>query len=414
MLRKFLVCAALLWLAAARAEGQDAAAEETTRNALPSFVLLGDAGAEARRLLQSGEHRERAWGAYLAGLHGLKAEAPRLAELLAEPALAGGGWEEALVRQAALDALIRLGAEVPAETLLPLRQTAPDEVIILLARAPQQNQQALLSLFTDESPESHWLAVGNLLAETRAQGFAVRLMAGLKIEASVHVYDSEGERGYGGGCGGCGRFCDFFRPPDGYPPVFYYSLTTADVRGAVVAAPGRHTVYYVRAPSPPCGRGLGYGCGRPSRDEYRVEYVAGLLGTTEELLKLEAHPFREVVCQDARQCRRALAAVRDELVGGHAEALKQLLDAGLLDAAEAAELKPDITIRVNDSRDRRPFPLPVNFKGVKVEVFEINAGQPADTIESSPAEPQPDAPLQVARSQARAAVLYLGGDERGA
>jgi hypothetical protein len=385
-MRKFLVCAALLWLGAARAAGQGGSGEEAQQGALPSFVRLGDAGAEARRLLQSGENRERAWGAYLLGLHGLKAEAPRLVELLADPALAGGGWEAALVRQAALDALIRLDAEAPAERLLPLYASSPDEVIILLAREPQQNQPALLSLFDDASPTARWLAVGNLLAETRAQGFAARLMAGLKIEANVYVYDAEGDRNYGGGCGGGGGGGQFFKPLDEYPPVFYYSLTKAGARGAVVAAPGRHTVYYARSLAPGGGRSWDGGCG-PSRDEYRVEYVAGLLRTTEGNLKLEAHPVREVVCKEERQCRRALAAVRDEIVGGHAEAVRRLLEDGLLDAAEAADLKPDITLSLDDSRERRTYPLPSRLKGVKVEVYGIDAESPADS-----GGPAPDAP----------------------
>jgi hypothetical protein len=386
-MRKLLLCVTLLLLTSAHAAGQAGAAEDAPHNPLPPFVRLGDAGAEARRLLQSGENRERAWGAYLAGLYDLKTEVPRLVELLADPALDAGGWEETRVRQASLDALIRLGAEVPAETLLPLKQSAPDEVIILLARAPHQNQQALLSLFVDESPDSHWLAVGNLLAETRAPGFAARLMAGLKIAGEVYVYDYEGERGYGaGGCGGFGCGCNTFRSPDEYPPVFHHSLTTVSDGGAVVVAPGRRMVYYVRSASPPCGCGES---GRGSaKDQYRVEYVADLLGTTEEELKLEFRPSREVVCSDAGQCRRALAAVRDEIVGGYAQALKRLLDAGLLDPAEAAELKPDITLRLNDSRDRRPFPLPSKLKGVKVEVLEINAG-PAD---DAPEEPAPGGP----------------------
>lgn len=382
-MRKFLTCAALLWLAAARAAGQ-ASADEDAPHALHTVVRLGDAGAEAGRLLRSGDTRERAWGAYLAGLHGLNDEAPRLVEMLADPALAGGGWQEARALQAALDALIRLDAEVPAETLLPLRQSSPDEVFILLAREPRQNRQALLSLFADEAPDPRWLAAGNLLAETRAPGFAARLLAGLKIEARVYVYDSEGDHGYngGGGCGsgGGGRV---FRSPDGYPPVFYYFLTTANARGAVVAAPGRRTVYYGRSTSPSGGE---YGCGLP-RDEYRVGYVAELLGTTREFLKLEARPSREVVCRDAPQCGRALAAVRDEIVGAYAEALRQLLDAGLLDAAEAAESKPDITLRLHDSRERTRFPLPSKLKGVKVEVYGAEAETPADPAEPSTEEP---------------------------
>ncbi|HEX8188414.1 MAG TPA: hypothetical protein VF586_08685, partial [Pyrinomonadaceae bacterium] len=216
-MRKLLLCVTLLLLASAHAAGQAGAAEDAPREPFPPFVRLGDAGEEARRLLRSGENRERAWGAYLAGLYDLKAEVPRLVELLADPD--AGGWEGARVRRASLDALIQLGAEVPAEALLPLKPSAPDEVIILLARAPHQNRQALLSLFVDQSPDAHWLAVGNLLAETRAPGFASRLLAGLKIAGDVYVYDHEGERGYGvGGCGGCGCGCETFRPPDEYPP----------------------------------------------------------------------------------------------------------------------------------------------------------------------------------------------------
>jgi hypothetical protein len=379
-MRKLLLCVTLLLLTGAHARGQEAAAPD-------SRGRLDGLKAEAARLLESRANIDRAWGAYLAGSHELKAEVPRLVEMLADPALGGVGWEESRVRQAALDALIRLGAEVPVETLLPLKQSSPDEVVILLARAPQQNRQALLSLFVEEAPAAHWLAAGNLLAETRAPGFAARLLGGLKIEADVYVYDREGNYGYGGnGCAGCGCGCGTFRSPDEYPPVFYYSLTTAGGRGSVVAAPGRHTVYYERSTSPPCGCGGDNGCGQ-SKDEYRVEYVADLLATTKEELKLEAHPFREAVCVAARQCRLALAAVRDEIVGRYAGALTRLLKAELLDPAEAAELKPDITLRLNDSRDGRSFPLPVKLKGVKVELFEINAGTPAESE-----EPAPDAP----------------------
>ena len=398
-MRKFLTCATLLWLAAARAAGQEGAAEEAPRNPLPSFVQLGDVGAEARRLLESGENRERAWGAYLAGLHGLKAETPRLVGLLADPALDGGGWEAALVRQAALDALIRLGAEVPAETLLPLRPSSPDEVLILLARDPRQNQPALLSLFVEGTPATHWLAAGNLLAETRAMGFAARLMAELKIEAQVYVYDDDGNRsgGVGGGSGGGG--CGAFRSPDEYPPVFYYFLTTGGARGAVVTAPGRHAVYYVRSMSPGCGRSADYG-GGVSRDQYRVEYVADLLGTTEKELNLEPYPFREVVCREERPCRRALAAVRDEVVGGYTGAVKRLLDAELLDPAEAAELKPNVTLHLNDRRERRPFPLPSKLKGVKVEVFVPDAEPSPDPDESATPEPAESEPQRASRSRA--------------
>lgn len=372
-MRKPLLCVILLLLTNANARGQEARVE-------PPAPF---SAAEAEPLLKSQGSRERAWGAYLAGAHGLKEHTPLLVGLLEGPNVAAGGWDETFVRQAALDALIRLDAEVPAETLLALRHSSPAEAVILLARDPRQNRQALLSVFGDATPAAGWLAAGNLLAEMRAPGFAARLLAGLKIEAVVYVYDSEGDRAYGGSGGGHGYGCGVEPTPEGFPPASFYQLTTTGMRGDVVVAPGRHTVYYRRTP----WRGSGDGPGPARRDGHRVEYVAELLGTTEGDLKLEANPSREVVCGEERQCRRALAAVRDEVVGGYADALRRLLDAELLDPAEAAELKPDITLRLEDLRDRRPFPLPSRFRGVKVEV-SLSEVEPA----TDAAEPEPGAP----------------------
>jgi hypothetical protein len=361
-MRKLLVCAALVWLAAARAAGQGGAAPHSDA---PSFARLEDAGAEAARLLGSRGNRERAWGAYLAGAYGLKEHAPLLVGLLEDPGVAAGGWEESAVMRAALDALIRLDAEVPAEKLLPLYESAPDEAVILLARAPAQNARALLPLFADETPAARWLAIGGLLAEARAEGFAARLLAGLKIEATVYVYDHEGERGYnGGGGGGCGGSRHFELTPEGFPPAGRYALTTSRARGAVVVTQGRHAVYYVRT-----GAERGYesdsGCD-VERDACRVEYLTDLLGTTDEDLRLEARPSHEVVCRGARQCRRALAALRDETARDYAGVVARLLGAGLLDPAEASGLKPDITFRLFDEREDKAPPLPEKLEGVRM------------------------------------------------
>lgn len=377
LLPRVTLLVTLLLLACAPAAGQ---AEGGTPP--PNPLPFGE--AEAARLLKSQGNRERAWGAYLAGAHGLKGQAPLVAGLLEDPNVVSGGWEEGVVRQAALDALIRLDAEVPADRLLPLYASSPDEVIILLAAAPSKNARELLGLFDEEAEDERWAAVGNLLAEARAPGFAARLLAGLKIAAWVYVYDSEGERGYnGGGGGGCGGGGGYTQLPEGFPPVGHYALTLSGRRGAVVVAPGRRKVYYVRT----LARGGGAGCVPLTRDESRVGYLAGMLGTTEKELGLEVRPLREVVCKDARQCGRALAAVRDEVVGAYAGALGRLLDAELLDPAEAAGLKPDITFYLNDSRDRRTFPLPGKLKGVRVEVHGAEAEPP-----DGPAEPAGDAP----------------------
>lgn len=386
-MRKLLLCVTLFLLTNAHAAGQTAGGTAPT-----SFSPFGDADAEAARLLKSPGNRERAWGAYLAGAHALKEQTSLVVELLEDPNSIAGGWEEGVVRQAALDALIRLNAEVPAEKLLPLYASSPDEVVILLARAPKRNEQELLSLFIEEIPDARWIAVSNLLAEARPPGFAARLLSGLKVVGEVYVYDSEGERGYGGCGGGSGGGCGAVHMPEGFPPVGYYTLGTYTYRNAVVFAPGRHTVYYLRSLSRGACGGGGFSGDWVGRDERRVEHLADLLGTTEEELKLEARPFREVVCKEAQQCRRALAAVRDEMVGGYAETVKRLLAAGILDPAEAVELKPDITLHLTDLRARKPFPLPDRLKGLKVELY-VPEPEPPDETDEPPAEASKDEPL---------------------
>src|SRR5215213_5152128 len=111
-MRKLLACAALVLAAAAGAAGQTGAAP---RADAPSFTRPGDASSEAARLLASRSERERAWGAYLAGAYGLKEQAPLVVALLegaGEMGEAAEGSEGPAVRRAALDALIRLDAEV--------------------------------------------------------------------------------------------------------------------------------------------------------------------------------------------------------------------------------------------------------------------------------------------------------------
>jgi hypothetical protein len=363
-MRKILVCAALVALAAAGAVGQ---VEGARRGDAPSFARLEDVSAEASRLLGSRDGRARAWGAYLAGAHGLKGHAPLVVALLEnEGAAHVGSDEEALVRRAALDALIRLDAEVPSEKLLPLYQLAPDETVILLARAPEQNAAALLALFDDETVDARWFALGNLLAEARARGFAARLLAGLKLRATVFVYDSHGDRGYNGGGGdACGGSRHFESTPEGFPPAGRYTLSATPARGAVVVARGRRAVYYVRA-APGQGDAPYVPCDVVRGDEHRVEYLADLLRTTDDDLGLPARSFREVVCRDARQCRGALAALRDETARAYAEVLGRLAAAGLLDASEASTLKPDLTLDLYDQRDLRTFPLPEKLGGVRI------------------------------------------------
>jgi hypothetical protein len=377
-MRKLLFCVTLLLLTNALARGQGAG---------ESYGRLDSLKAEAARLLESQANRERAWGAYLAGRNGLDGLEPALVQTLADPALADGP-EEKIVRQAALDALIRLGAKVPSETLRALPPAFSDEVVILLAGAPADNQAALLELFAsmvgDNGPATHWLAAGNLLAETKAHGFAALLLRDLKVEADIVVLDWEGDYGFGSNKGGgCG--CGFFHKlPEGFPPVSYYVLTTEAERDAVVIAPGKHPVFYRRSASPYGG------CGSSSlprvRDELRVEYLARLLDTSEDGLDFDARFSESVVCKDAKQCRRELAGVRGRIEQSYAALVGRLVEKGHLDGAGDAPAAPPLTFTLHDYRRRKSFPLPDRLKGVTilVENTESDAGAEDDAGAEAP------------------------------
>lgn len=379
-MRRLLLCAILLWMAAAPALGQETVVEgNVAKTKTPSLVRLDDLKNDAARLLKSKATRERTWGAYLVGQHDLKELTPALIETLNDASL-GDGWDESIVRQAALDSLIRLKAKVPADALKSLPANFPDEKIILMAREPEEHKDALLEMFEGElageaGPDARWLAVGNLLAETRAQGFSAALLRGLKIEAEVTIVDRETNLGYGyGSSGGCGGGEGILH--DDLPPVGFYKIFANARRGAVVLAPGRHPVYFLRTE-----RFGGSSCDNHTpyaRDFYRVEYLADLLDTTADALKLDERAFYTIVCKEERECRTKLIGLRRGIEQSYAAMVAGLVEKGLLDASDAAALPPDITFTFHDQRQKRAFPLPKKLKGIKLVIEEAEAAPDTD------------------------------------
>jgi hypothetical protein len=359
-MRKLLLSVTLLLLTNAPAAAQGSAAADADGR-------LDVVRGEAARLLESQANGDRAWGAYLAGHGGLKDLEPALVRTLSDPALADGP-EEKIVRRAALDALIRLGARVPAEHLRALPQDFADEVLILLASAPKENRDALLETFAalagDSGLDARWLAAGNLLAETEARGFAALLLRDLKVEANVAVVDWHGNNGFGTGGGGGGGCGGSYKGPAGFPPVSYYALTGEVGRGAVVVAPGRRPVFYVRSTSPYVG------CGHSTtvvRDVVRVEYLTELLNTSPDF---DARPSDSVVCTDARQCRGELVGLRTRIEQAYAAMVGLLVEKGHLDAPGDAPASPPISFMLWDERRRRTFPLPDKLKGVTILIHD--------------------------------------------
>jgi hypothetical protein len=160
-------------------------------------------------LLDGESAKDRAWGAYLAGKHGLRAAADRLVGLLEECA-GDEGVEASELRRGILDALIRLKVPVDLEILAPLVSTYPSELLVMLAARGKEAEPLLLHLL--DRPEKNILAGGTgravrmLLAEWRSRHVAADLLDGLTVRARIDVFPKDflGGVGGGGGSGGGG------------------------------------------------------------------------------------------------------------------------------------------------------------------------------------------------------------------
>lgn len=317
-----------------------------------------EAGREVARLLKSDSHRDRAWAAYFIGQHELKEFAPALIELLDLPP------DTSLrTHNVALDGLIRLKIDVPSSTLMRLYRHHPEQVVILLARSPVENRDALFSIAHRPALHICWVAACNLLAQTRAPGFAAFLLRGLEIDVTVALtedagtgYGSGGDLGFCRGCGGSG-------PPEDIPPHVQYELTGESKGDAVLVAPGLHPVYYERRILDDRS-GISSSDSSVDRNRYSIEYLAGMLGKSAEEIKLQDKYSHSIVWAGSAKYGRKIERIRRD-VKRDFEYLKELLKReGLLTASEAEAAYINLSVVVVDLRKRK-IPRPPEIPGVR-------------------------------------------------
>jgi hypothetical protein len=306
------------------------------------------------QLIQSESNKDRAWAAYLIGEYGLKEFAPALIELFS-PNLAGPEWEITHVHRAALDSLIRLRVSVPSDSLAPLYKSFSDETLIIMARSPSENSEALLSIAEQPGREVCWVAACNLLAESKAPGFASFLLRSLKIRVEIAVSE-KGNRMVGSGGSWSSSGCGIpFHVTNDFPPTFHYQLTQEPTRDAVVVAPGEHPVFYQRYPF---GSGVSFGDRGVERNRYCLEYLAALLDLSVSQMELRERYSKSIAWSGTQDYKVEVISFR-ELVKGNFERLKrQCVDKELLSESEAEALKPNLIITVNDLRENKTPPLP--------------------------------------------------------
>jgi hypothetical protein len=82
------------------------------------------------------------------------------------------------VQLAAIDALLRLNADVPAESLGPFRIDGRfDPILALLSRNPKKYAGVLMSLLDQSLDDEEWLAVNSILWTAPPHGYAARLLS---------------------------------------------------------------------------------------------------------------------------------------------------------------------------------------------------------------------------------------------
>jgi hypothetical protein len=234
--------------------------------------------AHARRLMESPQWRDKAWGAYFAGrLQSEELKEPLIEAFREASALrdARSVTEEHSYVEVLFDAAIESGITVPAELLEPFETNWRPAVIILMAR-DLTNEDSLLRL-REKVEHVEWLAVNNILLQRKSQRFFNKMLSEVEISHEFTLSDPGDTSASGGGAGGmlCGDGVLF--PTKGFPPAGIYKLVDLGQVGDVLLARGPQEAYYRRFVVP-TDRQTGFGVcrGMTDRDKLRIQYLATL------------------------------------------------------------------------------------------------------------------------------------------
>lgn len=342
-------------------------AESFGQNAAPPQVAPFDTAkiqeltGEVERLFASPLANERAWAAYLVAKYNLREFEPEVVKLL-EPELPPYGGDEYYLRLVVLDSLIQMKTVIPGEQLADQFKTLPAQTLILLSMDPKGNGSTLLALMQEEKDMIPWLAMGNLLAETKAPGFAALLLRDLETQITVMVWDEANHGGIIGSMGsslGCGG--EGIRSLLGFPPIATYGLTHVARRGSSVLSAGMHPIYYFRVDPDDTGRvheSASYQHIRRDLNPYRMDYIAGLLDTRAGELALQLNPSFNVMWTGDESYRKDLARIRAAVETQFENLKARLVEKGALTSSESLDSKLKAIWRVSDSRGNKTQPLP--------------------------------------------------------
>ena len=158
--------------------------------AMPGMATPGMAPARedpiaiVRGFLASPDAKTQAWGAWYAGRDVMTDLIPGLIAVVSQHGRPGTHAESA-ARDVALDSLIQLRAEVPADLIARLIEDKPVSALILAARSEDAGGTLLELVRANPDGAEQWFAAANLLLSRRQPGFARVLADRLTLDIDV-------------------------------------------------------------------------------------------------------------------------------------------------------------------------------------------------------------------------------------
>jgi hypothetical protein len=296
-------------------------------------------------LLASQEPSQLAWGAYLTGNYRLPAFSGDLLRLAT-----ASDWR---VRTAATESLIRLNVEVPEDILTKMAENRLDEVLIFIARRPEQYGRLIEQLLARKLEDPFWAVLNSILAAKPPAGFAGTLLQAWTIGMTIRVYDPKSD--FVGGGGGSSMVEDGFSfAQPGFPPLAAYYVVENPEPGDVLLTKGPHPVGYRKQ------SGHTRSIREVNRDDYRRDYLLFLAGiSTSEATSMSQQWTSASVEWKVDVAYRAAAREILRKTSQSVEYLKKrLMERKFLTTAEAERINPTLQVRVVDHRERRMPPLP--------------------------------------------------------
>lgn len=326
----------------------------------PSEDPVAPEASRVREFLQQANTHTRAHGAWLAGRFGLTSLTGELLKLVAVAEM-GDPKKYDPSRDHALDALVRLGSNVPAAHFFSAADERNfDTQLLLLSRNTAKNADYILQLASlGETGAQHQFAAARLLAGAGDTRIAAPLLRQMQFSIYVNLF-SPGDDTTNvstGGLGGGARA--WSSPHNQQTPRFNYHFMTNPLPGSVCVAGGDLPVFYRRDENYRSGSAA-FPASQRLRTMLALEALSSLAKSRNTSFEFEAAEAVAMTTENPEADPATIAKIRERFIQRYESALDALERSGILTAAERAGLQPVVNIEIVDMRSpaaSRPAPV---------------------------------------------------------